>query len=121
MLRSRWRTVRWRACLVVAVLLAGSGCAAAHGHDPLGRLARGGGGCYPALAAPGGPLPFSLGDVSAAPGTHQAWMLARTPLGLSPYSRQYLLHVSGLNWTKTLTFRRDVHPAGVSAVSGIST
>lgn len=120
MRRSRWRIVRWRAFLVAAVMLAGSGCAAGSGHDPLGGFARGGG-CYPTPDAAGRPLPYSLGDVSAAPGTHQAWMLGGTPLGLGPYSRQYLLHVSGRNWTKSLTFRRDVHPAGVSAVSGLST
>jgi hypothetical protein len=114
------RFIGARTSLVVAVVLAISGCAAASDPSPLGKVAGIGGGCYPAPAAAGGPLPFSLGDVSAAPGTDQAWILGGTPTGPGPYKRQYLLHVNGLTWTKELTFPRDEHPTGVSAIFGNS-
>jgi hypothetical protein len=61
-------------------------------------------------------MPFNLIAVSAVPGTRQAWVLAGR-YGDSFGTGNYLLHFSGLNWTKVATFGREIHLAGVSAVS----
>jgi hypothetical protein len=102
--------------MTIAALLGAAGCAPASPGwaGPGGRAA-----CNSAPAAAGGPLAFSLVDVSAVRATRQGWVVAGRPD--DPFgSRNYLLHVSGRAWTTAATFGRDIHLSGVSAVSGIA-
>ena len=98
------------------MLLAAAGCApsTAGAHPAPGARC----GSAPGPSA-GSALPFGLIDVSAVPGTRQAWALAERPAGrfTAPKRGNYLLHFSGLSWTKVVTFRRDIELKGVSAVS----
>jgi hypothetical protein len=109
---SRGLHARLGACVAVLALLAGTGC----GSGTPGTAAAGGGCTTAPQAHAGSPLPFSLIDVSAVPGTRQAWALAGR-YGDSFGAGNYLLHFSGLNWTKVASFGRDVHLKRVSAVS----
>jgi len=98
------------------MLLAAAGCApSTAGAQPVPGAPCG------SAAGPsaGSALPFGLIDVSAVPATRQAWALAEHPAGrfTPPKRGNYLLHFSGLNWTKVVTFRRDIEVKGVSAVS----
>ena len=110
------RRIRWGACTAVFMLLAAAGCApSTAGAQPVPGAACG---SAPGPSA-GSALPFGLIDVSAVPATRQAWALAGRPAGrfTAPERGNYLLHFSGLNWTKVITFRRDIELKGVSAVS----
>ena len=109
----RERGARSGACVAVLALLWAAGCApvspGAAGHAS-------GCGSAPRTTAVS-PLPFNLIDVSAVPGTRQAWALGGR-YSVSFAAGNYLLHFSGRHWTKVATFRRGVHLKGVSAVSG---
>jgi hypothetical protein len=101
--------------IAALMVLAAAGCgpgsldaAGPGGRDP---------GCGSAPAAAGSPLPVSLEAASAVQGTRQAWVIAGRRD--DPFEAgSYLLRVSGTSWTRAATFGRDVHLAGVSAVSG---
>ena len=70
----------------------------------------------PPQIGPGRPLPYNLVAVSAARGTRQAWVIAGRyddPFG----EGNFLLHLSGLSWTKVATFGPDIHLDGVAALS----
>ncbi len=109
------RGTRWRACMAIVAVLAAAGCASSPRPDP----ARGMGvraGCMTAPRPGASPLPMSLLDASAVPGTRRAWVLAGR-YGDPFESGNYLLRFSGANWTKAATFAPDIHLAGVSAIS----
>lgn len=112
----RRRCARSGSSAAAFMLLAAGGCApGSQGAHPAPSV---GCGSVPRTTAVS-PLPLSLIDVSAVPATRQAWALAGRSPGrfTAPNPGNYLLHFSGLSWTKVITFGHDVHLKGVSAVS----
>ncbi len=112
----RGRFGRWQAGLAAFALLTGTGCAAA---APGVAIATNSGSCGSAPSTTAlAPLPPQLLGVSAVPGTRQAWALGRRFTGHEVIG--FLVHFSGLNWAKAVTFQPDIHLEGLSAVSGSS-
>jgi hypothetical protein len=73
------------------------------------------GGCFNS-----GRLPIGLSNISLVPGAHQVWATGYPQLRswLQPPSPvQYVLHFSGGEWTKVVTFKKNVLLAGISAIS----
>lgn len=63
---------------------------------------------------------IGLRSISVVPGTHQVWATGypQQRSWLQPPSPvQYVLHFSGREWTKVVTFKKNVRLAGVSAIS----
>src|SRR5215472_14398667 len=93
----RRRGATWAAGLTVLIVLGAAGCAsrpAGVHHAPASPGAVTGGVCRSASqTGAGSPLPFSLVDVSAVPGTRQAWVVAGR-YGDPFESGNYLLYVS---------------------------
>jgi hypothetical protein len=76
------------------------------------------GGCFKSEG-----LRIGLGSISLVPGTHQLWATGypQQRNWLQPLSPvQYVLHFSGTERTKIVTFKKNVRLAGISAISRAS-